>query len=82
MPFLSDNAAPVHPKVWDAMRAADSADNPYDGDALSAQLDERFTDLFARECAGLWTATGTAANCLALATMVQPHGGVVCHEEA
>lgn len=82
MPFLSDNAAPVHPKVWEAMQAADSADNPYDGDALSAQLDERFSDLFGRECAGLWTATGTSANCLALATMVQPHGGVVCHEEA
>ena len=81
-PFLSDNAAPVHPKVWAAMQAADSADNPYDGDALSAELDARFTALFGRECAGLWVATGTAANCLALATMVQPHGGVVCHEEA
>ena len=81
-PFLSDNAAPVHPKVWAAMQAADSADNPYDGDALSAELDARFTDLFGRECAALWVATGTAANCLALATMVQPHGGVVCHEEA
>ncbi|MFU7527253.1 threonine aldolase family protein [Qipengyuania sp. ASV99] len=82
MPFLSDNAAAVHPRVWEAMRAADFADNPYDGDALSAQLDARFTDLFGRECAALWVATGTAANCLALATMCQPHGGVVCHEEA
>ncbi len=81
-PFLSDNAAPVHPKVWEAMRAADSADNPYDGDALSAELEARFSNLFGRECAGLWVATGTAANCLALGTMVQPHGGVVCHEEA
>ena len=81
-PFLSDNAAPVHPRVWEAMRAADSADNPYDGDAMSAQLDERFTDLFGRECAAEWVATGTAANCLALATLCQPHGGVVCHEEA
>lgn len=80
--FLSDNAAAVHPKVWEAMHAADQADNPYDGDALSAELDARFSDLFGRECAALWVATGTAANCLALATMVQPHGGVVCHEEA
>lgn len=80
--FLSDNAAPVHPAVWDAMRAADNADNPYDGDALSAQLDARFTDLFGRDCAVLWVATGTAANCLALATMCAPHGAVVCHEEA
>ncbi|MBD2843346.1 threonine aldolase family protein [Erythrobacter rubeus] len=80
--FLSDNAAPVHPKVWEAMRAADEADNPYDGDALSSELDARVTDLFGRDCAAMWVATGTAANCLALATMCQPHGGVVCHEEA
>jgi hypothetical protein len=32
--FLSDNAAAVHPKLWEAMRAADAPDNPYDGDAL------------------------------------------------
>jgi len=80
--FLSDNAAAVHPVVWEKMQAADSADNPYDGDALSAELDARFTDLFGRECAALWVATGTAANCLALGTMCAPHGGVVCHEEA
>ena len=82
MQFLSDNAAPVHPRLWEAMRAADAPDTPYDTDALSRELDARFTALFGRECAALWVATGTAANCLALATMVDPHGGVVCHEEA
>ncbi len=81
-PFLSDNTAAVHPKVWEAMRAADEADSPYDGDALSGELDARFTALFGRDCAALWTITGTAANCLALSTLCQPHGGVVCHEEA
>ncbi|GGD61123.1 low specificity L-threonine aldolase [Erythrobacter arachoides] len=82
MQFLSDNAAPVHPRLWDAMRAADAPDTPYDTDALSRELDARFTALFGRECAALWVATGTAANCLALATMVEPHGGVICHAEA
>lgn len=82
IPFMSDNAAPVHPKVWDAMRAADQADAPYDGDALSAELDARFSDLFGRDCVAIWVATGTAANCLALATLCQPHGGVICHREA
>ncbi len=82
VPFLSDNAARVHPRVWAALQAADEVDAPYDGDALSQALDDRFSELFGRECAVLWVATGTAANCLALATMVQPHGGVVCHEEA
>ena len=80
--FLSDNAARVHPAVWDAMRAADAVDAPYDGDALSQRLDERMAQLFGRDCAVLWVATGTAANCLALGTMVQPHGAVVCHREA
>ena len=81
-PFLSDNAATVHPKLWEAMRAADAPDAPYDGDALSEAMNDRFSEVFGRECAAIWIATGTAANCLALATMVQPHGGVVCHEEA
>ena len=82
MQFLSDNAAAVHPAVWDAMRSADAPQLPYDGDALSRQLDDRFTALFGRPCEVLWVATGTAANCLALATLVPPHGGVICHREA
>jgi threonine aldolase len=82
MQFLSDNAAAVHPRIWDAMRAADAPQPPYDNDALSLELDARFGALFGRECAVLWVATGTAANCLALAAMVQPHGGVICHREA
>ncbi len=82
MQFLSDNAAAVHPKVWAALQAADSPDSPYDGDALSQRLDAEFTALFGHECVVLWVATGTAANCLALAAMVPPHGGIICHREA
>ena len=82
MQFLSDNAAPVHPAIWEAMQRADEADAPYDGDALSRRLDDSFSELFGKECSVLWVATGTAANCLALATMCAPHAGVVCHEEA
>ena len=82
MQFSSDNAAAVHPAVWAAMQAADAPDAPYDNDALSQRLDEAFGALFGRPCTALWTATGTSANCLALAPMVPPHGGVVCHREA
>jgi len=82
MQFLSDNAAAVHPLVWEAMRAADGPDTPYDTDVLSSRLDDEFAMLFGREVAVLWVATGTAANCLALAAMVPPHGGVICHREA
>jgi threonine aldolase len=82
MQFTSDNAAAVHPALWQAMMAADAPDAPYDGDALSRRLDGAFTGLFGRDCAALWVATGTAANCLALAALVPPHGAVVCHREA
>lgn len=82
MQFTSDNAAAVHPAVWDALRSADAPQPPYDNDALSLELDAAFGALFGRPCAVLWVATGTAANCLALATMVPPHGGVICHREA
>lgn len=64
------------------MQHADAVDAPYDNDALSRALDERFSNLFGRPAWALWVATGTAANCLALAALVPPHGGVVCHREA
>ncbi|MCB2088166.1 MAG: low specificity L-threonine aldolase [Sphingomonadaceae bacterium] len=82
MQFLSDNAAAVHPAVWQAMKDVDAVDAPYDGDRASAALDDAMAILFGREVAVLWVATGTAANCLALSTMVPPHGGVACHREA
>lgn len=82
MQFVSDNAAPVHPAVWEAMRRADATDLPYDGDAPSRRLDRAFSELFGMDCAVLWTSTGTAANCLALATLVPPFGATVCHRDA
>ncbi|MGX7893903.1 threonine aldolase family protein [Tsuneonella sp. HG222] len=82
MQFLSDNAASVHPAVWAAMRDADAADSPYDTDRISAELDDRFAQVFNREVTVLWVATGTAANCLALSALCPPHGGVICHREA
>jgi threonine aldolase len=82
MRFFSDNAASVHPRVWEALQAAEAPDAAYDGDALSARLDGAFSELFGVECAAIWVATGTAANCLALAALCPPHGGVLCHREA
>ena len=82
MRFFSDNAATVAPAVLEAIAAANRVDTAYDGDWLSQRLDGAFSDLFGTEVAALWVTTGTAANCLALAAMVPPHGGVFCHREA
>jgi threonine aldolase len=82
MRFFSDNAAPVHPKIMQAIADANHVDTAYDGDNWSAQLDARFGELFGCEVAVLWVATGTAANCLALTSLCQPHQGIICHREA
>jgi threonine aldolase len=82
MRFFSDNAAPVHPALFEAMARADRVDSAYDGDALSRGLDGRFSALFGREVWALWVPTGTAANSLALAALTPGHGGVLCHADA
>ena len=82
MKFFSDNAASVHPKILEALSAANAQDTAYDGDALSEKLNGAVSDLFETEVEALWVATGTAANSLALAAMCQPHQGVICHQEA
>jgi threonine aldolase len=82
MRFFSDNAAPACPEVIAALVEANVQDTAYDGDAWSARLDARFSELFDTEVAVLWVPTGTAANCLALTALCPPYGGVVCHREA
>lgn len=82
MKFFSDNAAAVHPRVMDAMVAANRLDSPYDGDALSQALDDRFSQVFGTRVRALWVATGTAANALALSALCPPHKGVICHHMA
>ena len=82
MRFFSDNAAPVHPRVMAALAEANTLDTAYDGDARSQALDGRLSDLFDTPVTAIWVPTGTAANCLALAALCPPHGGVVCHRDA
>ena len=82
MRFFSDNAAPAHPKVLEAIAAANRLDTAYDGDRWSKRLDAAFSALFEREVEALWVSTGTAANSLALAALCPPHGSIVCHRDA
>ena len=82
MLFYSDNTAPVHPKVMEAIRAADAVDFAYDADALSQALDARFSEWFEREVAVIWMSSGTAANALALSLYCPPYGGILTHDNA
>lgn len=82
MHFFSDNAAPAHPAVLDALVKANVLDTAYDGDAWSRRMDGVFSDLFGREVRALWVTTGTAANCLGLAALCPPTGSILAHEFA
>jgi threonine aldolase len=82
MRFFSDNAAPAHPKVLEAIAAANKVDTAYDGDELSQRLDGAFSDLFGTQVSAFWVTTGTAANCLALAALCPPYRAILCYRDA
>jgi len=82
MRFFSDNAAAACPQVIEALSAVNRVDTAYDGDEWSQKLDGAFSDLFGKQVRALWVTTGTAANCLGLATLCPPHGAILCHEVA
>ena len=82
MRFFSDNAAAAHPAVIEAIAQSNRLDTAYDGDALSQSLDRAFSELFETEVRAFWVLTGTAANCLALAALCPPYGGIICHKDA
>jgi len=80
MYFASDNAGPAHPKVMDALMAANEGFAPaYGADPIMAEVTERVRALFeAPEAAVYLVATGTTANVLALATLCQPWQTIFC----
>jgi threonine aldolase len=82
MRFVSDNAAAAHPRVIEAIAAANALDTAYDGDVWSRGLDGAFSDLFETQVRAFWVTTGTAANCLALAALCPPYGAILCHKDA
>ena len=82
MRFFSDNAAPCHPKVLEAIADANRLDTAYDGDEWSRRLDGAFSDLFETQVRAFWVTSGTAANCLALSALCPPYRSILCHKDA
>ncbi|MEX0281471.1 MAG: low specificity L-threonine aldolase [Arenibacterium sp.] len=78
--FASDNSGPAHPEVMAALQDANqNYALPYGADPLMDEVRQRIRDVFeAPEAAVYLVATGTAANSLALATLVNPYDTVFC----
>jgi len=81
--FKSDNTAAIAPELLAAISAAnDGYASGYGDDAWSRRLDARYTQLFEHDVRVFPVISGTAANALALATLVPPYGAVLTHSEA
>jgi threonine aldolase len=83
MNFSSDNSYGAWPEIIAAI--ADAASGParsYGDDVVTSKLRTRFCEVFEREVAVFPVISGTAANALALAALVPPHGAIFCHGES
>ena len=78
--LASDNAGPAHPKVMEALTAANTGYlTSYGAEALMNDVRARIRDIFeAPEAAVYLVATGTAANALILATLANPWETIFC----
>jgi threonine aldolase len=83
MNFRSDNNAPVAAEILAALIAAnESSARAYGEDEWSRKLEERLATLFEHDVRVFPVSSGTAANAIALASVVPPWGAILCHREA
>lgn len=77
--FASDNTAGVHPRVMEALIAANSgAAAAYGDDPWTQRAADRFQDVLEAEVEVLFTYGGTGANVVALHALLAPHEAVIC----
>ena len=81
--FASDNVAGAMPEVIEALTTANAgAASGYGTDHVSARAADLIRAALDADAEVRFTASGTAANALALATLAQPHEAVLAHEHA
>ena len=81
--FASDNNAPVHPAVWEAMRAADTGHaRAYGDDEWTRSMEARMREHFGPGARAWPVFLGTGANVTGLQTLLARHEAVVCAQHA
>lgn len=84
MQFTSDNSIPAAPEIMQAILNCNHAGmGGYGNDPYTQEAITLIREIFeAPEAAVYFVATGTAANALALATLIEPFECVYCHHNA
>jgi threonine aldolase len=81
--FASDNVFGVHPRILEALSAANSGTAvSYGDDDWTKGAEKRLCEVFERDVRAFLVVTGTAANSLALSALAPPYGAVLCHAES
>ena len=82
--FASDNTAPVHPKVMQALIDANSDNmSAYGNDPVTEKLQETVRMTFGAPQARLFPVfNGSACNGLALARMIRPYESILAHRQS
>lgn len=81
--FASDNTAPVHPAVLEAIAAANQGASPaYGADAWTGRASEWFRAQFGAETAVFPVWNGTGANVVALRALTRPWQAVLCSAQS
>jgi threonine aldolase len=83
MNFASDNWAGAHPHVAAGLaRAASGFASAYGTSDLDRKVERRFAEIFERDVAVFFVATGTAANSLAMTSVSRTGAIAFCHRDA
>jgi threonine aldolase len=83
MNFGSDNWAGAHPAIMKSLTTHSTGFSvPYGEGDLDFKVEKRLSEIFEREVAVFFVATGTASNCLALTSVGRPGGIVFAHRDA
>ena len=77
--FASDNYSGVHPRIMQALAAAnEGCACAYGDDTYTADADSAFKTLFGDNIASYIMVNGTGANVLGLSALMRPYHAVVC----
>jgi threonine aldolase len=83
MDFGSENTAPVHPAVVEAVvRANAGFATNFEAEAWTERALGKLKHFFGCDLAAFTVSTGTAANAIALGALVKPYGTILCHWDA
>lgn len=83
MIFASDNWAGAHPVIAESLvKAAGGFASAYGTSDLDKKVEKTLSNIFERDVAVFFVATGTAANSLAFSSVNRPGGHIFCHREA